>query len=294
MQWNWDDLRYFLALARGGTLSHAAEKLQVSHATVYRRIKKFETELNTCLFEKTPAGYLLTHPGAELLREVDKIEHAIEGVSRQFVGADQRIEGEVVIATTDSLGYRVLPRVIHKLKEAYPALKIDLRISNDLINMMKGEADIALRTTKRPPEGLVGRKICNVNFVACAASSYLRDQNISSFPLETDRHRFVMLGEQFTGIPFQKWLSEQIREQDDVTVANGMMAALELCRAGIGIAVLPQYLVEHDKDLTVLPTASPLPSNELWILTHKDLRHAARIVTTQQFIAAEIESIFAT
>ena len=105
MHWNWDNLRFFLALARAGTLTLAGQALQVSHATVFRRIKKFEDELATRLFEKTPAGYILTHAGEQMLREVEKVEYDIGTIARHIVGADQRVEGDILstVVTDDFL-----------------------------------------------------------------------------------------------------------------------------------------------------------------------------------------------
>ena len=197
-----------------------------------------------------------------------------------------------MITTTDSLGYRVLPKVIQRLKSTYPALKVDLRVGNDLVNITKGEADIAVRTSKNPPPHLVGRKVGKVQFVPCAGHAYLQHHPTESFPKDTSKHRFIRLDHSFSNIPAQQWFLNQLSPDDDVTIVNGMMCALELCRAGLAIAVLPSYLVAGDQELTVLPTQSTIPGNDLWILMHKDLRDAARVRATKHFLSEALITIF--
>ena len=290
MDWNWDHLRFFLALARHGTLTNAAQGLNVSHTTVLRRIKAFENELGTHLFEKTPDGYQLTNSGESLFSEVRSMELAVSTISRRIVGADQRIEGEVAITTTDTIGYTLLPEILARLSATYPALRIRLRISNDLDDMARRVADIAIRAGKNPPPSLVGTPLGKLTFVPCAARSYLDSRPTNGFPKSTRIHRFIKLDETYDDYPFQKWLLGQLAPGDDVCTVNGLMAAYTMCRAGNGIAMLPRYMAD-DKDVVKLPSGDPPIANDIWVLTHEDQRNTARIRAAKDFISEALRPI---
>ena len=293
MNWNWDHLRFFLALARHGTLTGAAKVLSVSHTTVLRRIKTFEQELATHLFEHTPAGYTLTEDGKKLLRQVQKMEFAVDRIARDVVAGDSKIAGNIVITTTDTLGYRVMPHAIARLQSMHPGLRTTLLISNTLADISRREADIAVRTGQEPPPQLIGKRVGEVQFGAYAVQSYLDEHPTKGFPERTRDHRFIMLDESFSRAPFYRWLASNLSEGDDVTVVNGFMGAFELCLAGVGIAILPSYLAKQDARLVGLCDPIEIKSNTLWILSHAELRGTARIRVAKECLYEVLQLEFA-
>ncbi len=292
MNWNWDHLRYFLALADAGSLSQAARQLGVSHTTVLRRVRAIEKSLETHLFDHTSQGHQLTPAGQTLHAEVQKMKLAVDDISRQISGVDQQIEGPVSITTTDTLGCYVLPDILTRLQQRYPELSISLRVANQLSDMNNREADIAVRTCVEPPAELVGRKIATLNFAACAARTYLDETGLNSFPVANSAHRFVVLDEPFKHAPFCTWLDARIDDSSPRVTADGLLTAYRLCVAGAGIAVLPDYLLAYNSSLVKLAVEEPVASNDLWILSHVDLRDTLRIRLVKRFLINELQKVF--
>jgi len=162
--WNWDHLRYFLALAEHGTLTAAGRQLDVSHSTVLRRIRAFENSLKTRLFEHTSTGYYLTSAGNELHEQAKQMQFTLDAVARDISGADQEIAGEVVIATTDSLSYLLLPEVLKELSDLHNDISFKVLMGVQMRKIEDREVDIAIRTSKEPPESVIGRQVGKINF----------------------------------------------------------------------------------------------------------------------------------
>jgi len=204
-KWNWDHLRYFLALANNGTLLAAGRELNVSHTTVSRRIKAFESSLQTRLFEHSSTGYRLTDTGLDLLGQATQLKPSLDTVSRSIGGSDAEIAGNVMITTTDSIAFHLMPPLLKELTDRYPDLRISLFMGSQESNVQNREADIAIRTCKEPPDTLIGRRIGFVKFSACASSLYLQQHGIAQFPDHTAGHQFIFLDKSFSDTPFYDW-----------------------------------------------------------------------------------------
>jgi len=292
MNLNWDHLRFFLALAETGSLTAAAQALNVSHTTVLRRVRAIEKALETHLFDHTSQGHTLTPAGVSLHLEVRKIKVAVDAVARQISGVDQTISGPVVITTTDTLGYFFLPPIIRQLQEQYPELEITLQVSNQLSDLSNREADIALRAGVSPPPHLVGRRVGTIGFAACASPDYIEQHRLERFPADLAAHQFIMLDKSLHKLPVYTWLAQQCQVSRSIVTASGFLTAWRLCVAGCGITVLPDYLVNADSGLQRLDTEITFASNELWLLSHVDMRDALRIRLVKRVLYAELKRSF--
>lgn len=297
MNWNWDHLRFFLALAKAGSLSQAARDLGVSHTTVLRRVKAIEHELETHLFDHTGQGHKMTPAGESLYAEVNKMERAVNDIARKISGVDQEIKGPVSITTTDTLGFFVMPRIITQLQAQHPQLQVSLIAANKMSDIDNREADIALRTCLAPPDNLVGRRLGSINFYACASRSYTDKHALTRFPHDTNKHHFIVLDESFNQAPFSQWLHDRLHTGTARTVANGMLTAYRLCEAGAGIAVLPDYLINQNKSLIPLPqdtsdSSDSVFNNDVWLLSHIDLRQSARIRLVKNYLFEQLQHVF--
>lgn len=293
MNTNWDNLRVFLALARHKTLTRAGESLQVSHATVYRKIKAFEQELGVTLFENTPTGYLQTSAADRLFENMEVVEGHIESSLREIRGLDQRIQGSIIVATTDTFGCKLLPPILKKFQLAYPELSIELNISADTVSLSRREADIAVRASAQPPPNLVGRKVGRIDFAVFAAESYLELCDPIESAEDLGKHHIVVLDESFGHLAVKQWMDQQITEDTKVTKVNGMLPLIELCEAGLGLAAMPRFaLTSGCSDLKeVFPIPESL-EHHLWVLTHRDLTKSTRIRITTEFLYRELKPFF--
>jgi DNA-binding transcriptional LysR family regulator len=142
---DWDDLRFFLAVALSGSLSGAARSLGVSHSTIFRRIGNFEQQLGVRLFDRLPEGYVLTAVGEEMRDSVTRIEDEIAALSLKVAGQDQRPRGTIRITTTDLLAAGVLPRHVAAFRTEQPGIEIEVVVADSLLDLTRREADVALR-----------------------------------------------------------------------------------------------------------------------------------------------------
>jgi len=293
MNTSWDNLRVFIALARHKTLTKAGESLQVSHATIYRKIKAFQQELGVTLFEHTPNGYLQTSAADRLFKEMEVVESNIESSLRELRGLDQRIQGSIVIATTDTFGCKLLPPILKKFQMTYPELAIELNLSTETVSLSKREADIAVRASAQPPPNLVGRKVGRINFAVFAAESYLRNCDPIQFPENLDKHHIIVLDDRFGQLAIKQWMDRQITTATSITKVNGMLPLIELCEAGMGLAALPDFAVTSGcSDLKRIYPVPELLEHQLWVLTHRDLIKSTRIRITTEFLYRELKPFF--
>jgi len=284
MSWNWDYLRFFLALADAQTLVGAARQLSVSHTTILRRIKAFEAELETQLFEHTVQGYRLNEQGESLYTEAAKMREAMDRVSRQIVGSDRLAQGEVVITTTDTLAHEILPAILSDIANEHEGLRFSLKMINQITDIDNYEADIAIRTCKEPPDHLIGRKVGTVKFVACVSNDYARLHELKKFPINTDAHRFIVLDDSYRNSPFHRWLDDKLTLTTYRTTVSNLLSAAALCRTSMGITVLPDYMLEQQSQLVCLPTDGLISTNDLWILSHADSRNTERVKLTRRLL----------
>ena len=293
MNTSWDNLRVFLALARHKTLTKAGESLQVSHATIYRKIKAFQQELGVTLFENTPNGYLQTSAADRLFENMEVVESNIETSLRELRGLDQRIQGSIIVATTDTFGCKMLPPILKKFQIAYPELSIELNISTDTVSLSKREADIAVRASAQPPPNLVGRKVGRIDFAVFAAETYLENIEPIQSAEDLGKHHFVVLDESFGQLAVKQWMDRQITADTNVTKVNGMLPLIELCEAGLGLAALPRFAVTSGcSDLKEICPTPEFLEHQLWVVTHRDLIKSTRIRITTEFLYRELKPFF--
>lgn len=289
MNHNWDHVRFFLALAEHCTLTRAAKHLDVSHSTVLRRINQFERDLNTRLFEQFSDGYQLTPPGEELFKECSKIQLRLKSALHSASGNDQRISGEIVITTSDTLAQYLLPAALKKIQDKHPSLHFHMQMNNQISNLNDREADIAVRPCKTPPEHLIGRKVGELRFCTVASKGYAASKKLTAFPINTEKHHFIMLDKSYAGSPFHRLITDRLHNRASCTTVSNFISAVAMARAGMGITVLPSYLMQHEPELVELPLETEIPSNDLWLLSHAELRNTDRIKLVKQLLFKELQ-----
>ncbi|WP_429363035.1 LysR family transcriptional regulator, partial [Paraburkholderia sp. GAS32] len=159
---NWDNARFFLAVARTGTLRGAAAQLDVDQATVGRRIAALEETLSTTLFLRTPALFVLTPAGEALLGAAETMEQAALSIERRIAGLDDQLAGTIRVATTDSLGKQFVVPAIARLRRAHPGIEIVCVTSAQIANLTRREADVAIRTLRPDAPDLIARKLAQL------------------------------------------------------------------------------------------------------------------------------------
>lgn len=280
---DWDDLRFFLAVARKGSIRGAAALLDVNHSTVSRRIDAFEKKIGTRLFERLPAGYFITQAGEEMSHSAAKIEAEVDTIGRQVTGRDARLDGVLRVTLHDSLAQKLLMPIFVEFGRSYPEIELDLAITHSMADLSKREADVAIRISNDPPDSLVGRRL-----VRYATSTYSSLDYLARHGDLKDRNNLTWIG-WGDQIPDPQWIRDS--HYPNVPARNCIchpLAQLEAAKAGMGLAMLPCFMADTEPTLRRVPPATANPSRDIWILTHEDLRHTARIRRFTDFVAKGI------
>ncbi|MDX1487428.1 MAG: LysR family transcriptional regulator [Acidiferrobacterales bacterium] len=287
---DWTDLRYFAAVSRVGSLGRAARELGVNHSTVFRRINALERELGVKLFERTPAGYVLTAAGEEMRSTAAQVEDQIIALDRRLSGRDYQLSGNIRVTTTDTIGLWFVQRHLYEFHQVYPGIQVELVISNELFSLSKREADIAIRPTQNPPEELVGRHICDIAWAVYGSRGYLKDKPKLRRLSDLARHTLVSGDDSLAQLAASRWLHKQAPGAEIGYRSNSLMTQLSAVKAGFGLAVLPCFLGDSESELARVFAPDASLTSGLWLLTHRDLRDTARIRAFMDFMTRSIRS----
>ncbi|VAW71024.1 Transcriptional regulator, LysR family [hydrothermal vent metagenome] len=280
---NWDDLRFFLAVAQKGSIRGASEALSVNASTVSRRIDTFEKKLGTRLFERLPTGYILTSAGEEILESSERIEDEVAKLDRNIIGRDAQLNGSLTVTMAAPLATHLLMPDFVKFGQRYPGIELELSVSSEEINLSKREADVAIRITNNPPEYLVGRHITDIAKAAYASHEYLATHNIKQPEL------LRWIGWEDPEL-YPTWVKESIYPKTPVRhKANDILVQLEAAKSGMGMTILPCFMADSVPELTRISPISASHCGDIWILTHKDLRYTARVRIFMDYIVKAFE-----
>ncbi|HET6472961.1 MAG TPA: LysR family transcriptional regulator [Pseudomonadales bacterium] len=267
---DWDDLKIFTAIAHHGSVRAAARRLGIHHSTVARRLEHFEKQIGAVMFNRTPDGLKLSADGQLVLLQAEQVEGQIDDIERALVGRDQRLQGHVRLTFPEPVGTGFLMRDLGRFVEAYPDISLDFIGSYESPSLTRGEADIAVRVTDAPPEHLVGRRLGRYAVAIYGSIEYLSGHDPHGEPASCNWVDWTLA----------RSISETLRLDTFPEVASRarsphaplQMAAIE---AGVGIGVLPCALGDVNPALQRL--SEPVVAQEIWLLTHPDLRNAARV-----------------
>jgi DNA-binding transcriptional LysR family regulator len=289
---DWDDLRYFLAVARSGSTLGAGRTLRVSQTTVARRIAAFEERLGLVLFERRQAGYALTPAGEALVGEAGAMEMAATAFAEAAGAQSRNARGTVCLTTLELYGVTILPPILKDLHDAHPGLVIELDTTDVPRDLGAGEADVALRAGHVPPDAtLVGRRVgIDAWTIYCSrayAATHARPRNAA----DLRAHPIIGGGGQKIWPRYQAWL-RRLRLEGAVTMqpssGTGLLAAV---RAGAGLAVLPTFVADRDPDLVRCLDPIEGEETDLWLLTHERLRHTPRVRAVMDFLGAALTKL---
>ncbi|MEH6549997.1 MAG: LysR family transcriptional regulator [Pseudomonadales bacterium] len=279
---NWENLRYYLAVARQGTVTGAAKRLGVSHATVLRRIDQVESELGARLFKKLQTGYVLTTTGRGLLDSVTELERTINTLVNQVQNTDSTLSGNLRVTQPGSSAINLYP-LFAEFTRRYPEINLQIMSESRAANLNQQEADVAFRLTESPPELLVGRCIGTLQFQPYGSRSYLAQFEPGT---KINRYQWV-LWDYKDGVA---WFEENVKDANVVMRASNLTDVLSAVRAGVGVGLLSHQVAQQYNDLQHVPAPNSGTPRKVWMLTHRDLRDVARVKVFMQFIAEEFHN----
>jgi len=288
---NWDDTKVFLALYRKGSLRSAGKALGVDQATVGRRISAVEESLGAKLFLRTSKGYVLTQAGDVFLKNAVKMEHIASDLVRSVESIDEQYAGEVRISTTDSLGVDFILPALRTVKDRYPSIKITLDTSTDIVNLSRREADIAIRTIKPSNPDLIVRKLASWPIGLFASKTYISQHGVPKKDESFHDHSLVVYSPHYQRgetIHVGGIICEKSIIQLGVNTSFMMRQALV---QGMGIGEVAIPLAEKSKLERVWPDWTASDAYDIWLVTHQDFKHTARLRVVIDSIADFFESM---
>jgi DNA-binding transcriptional LysR family regulator len=270
----WSDVQVFLAVVRAGTVRRAAATMKIDASTVSRRIAALERSAGVRLFERTAAGLVLTPPGKAMLESSERVSDELEQLARRMVGHDRRLGGLVRVTFPGSFT-ALVHRAVTPFVRQHPAIEVELLTLDALVDIDGRQADIAIRAAAQPPEHLVGRRIAYLAGALYASSVYLRTHD---GPIESNEHSWVDWDRRLSSKPAFAWLQRRVPGARRVAV-RGLSTAdvLQAVVAGVGIGALPCIVGDAEPSLVRLLDAPAEAWSSVWLLTHAELRPAARV-----------------
>jgi DNA-binding transcriptional LysR family regulator len=269
---DWDNLKFFLALAESGSLSRASEKLRVDHSTVARRIEMLEQDLGVRVVERLSRSYRLTPEGEQVRDRAREIEERIAELAR-FASSTGQSSRVVRVSAPPTLSQFLAPRLL-PLQGEHPGLRIELLGEARQVSLSKGEADLVIRAVRPAEKGLVARKLAVVAFGLYGSRDYLARRG-------ADPHDYIGYDESLDYLPQQRWLQMLAGDRGFAFRSNDLANLVTAARAGLGLAALPCIMAQRAPELVNVPTPLTPFTQELWLLFHRDigrLPHVRKVI----------------
>lgn len=278
---SWDDFRIVKAIGETGGMAAAAQRTGLNHSTVFRRLAQIEAQLKVTIFERRRSGYSPTSAGQEILALAQRLESDIVDVTRRLSGLEEDAAGELRLATSDSLALHLLTPILAEFRNLHPGIRIEIIIGNGPLNLARGETDIVLRATDTPPEYLVGRKMAQI-----AWAPYVRRADFGSDGPSPDQREALVwatYSDELSGLKAARLLEQSMdpaRISYRINSVDGLAAGLA---AGMGAGYLPCFAGDIHPELMRLTPPCPEVADDLWLLTHPDLRKSGRVLRFLEF-----------
>jgi DNA-binding transcriptional LysR family regulator len=279
------DLELILALVRGTTLSGAAERLGVDASTVFRGLQRIERGLGEVLFDRSRMGYSPSERATDLAQHAERIEAMVEQARGSLQAPSEQVAGSVRITTTDTVLHGLVSPALAMLRTQHPHLSFDLHTGNDLANLTRRDADIAVRATKRAPPHLVGKCIGPIRVAVYAQKKSSTKRFDMAQAAEWD---WVAPDDGLPEHPSVVWRQRHFPKLIPRFRTSSVQSVAEMVAQGMGIGILPLFLAEPRSDLRRLTEPLDDCATDLWVLTHPESRHLKRISTVYLSLAQAI------
>lgn len=288
----WNDLRYFLAVARAGSTLAAAKALGVNQSTVHRRLQELERQLGCQLVQRRPSGYRLTELGEGLRAQAERVEEAVVDFERGIAARSKELKGTVKVTCPEALGPRLIDAgLIAKFNARYPAVRIEFVMSDRILNLAAGEADIALRAKTPTDNALVGRKIADSPWAVYASRAYVKRRGRIDSAGDIGGHDVVMFAGSLSDHDAARWLRTVAPVAHVAARADSVPTLLLAVKSGAGLAPMPVIVGEREKDLVRVLDLGPDLATPIYLLVHEDMRRAPRVRAFFDFVVEHLRDV---
>jgi DNA-binding transcriptional LysR family regulator len=290
MGFDWNDLSFFLELARQGRLMPAAKRLKVDHTTVSRRISELEKSLDCKLFDRTPTGFALSDAGQRLLSYAESIEANILAISQNVSSKPAQLSGAVRLGSMEGIASMFLAEQLVDFHRRHPAVLVELVTERHVANLPKREADVLLSFIRPTGPRLVTKKIGEIALRLYASREYLDAHGTPSDISDLHNHSFIDYIEDIVIVRETHWLLDVIKDPPVVFRTSSMLAQQNSAANGLGLVLLPVFSAALDPRLIPVLADKARPRRDIWLSVHEDLQYVARIKALMKFITATVEA----
>jgi DNA-binding transcriptional LysR family regulator len=281
---DWDEFRLIKAIADARSLVGAAEALGLNHSTVFRRLATIESDVGARLFERSRTGYQPTEAGEEMIGLANTMAESILEFERRVAGRDARPTGELRVTAVDTVAMRLLPPILARFRAVNPGVNVELLIASQTLNLSRRDADVAIRAGNDPPESLVGRRICAIRWaVYCtpAIAAEYGARTVAAAP-------WIGFSDALAPPRAKRWVDEKVGARRQVCAVNSVLTMSEMAAARLGATLLPCFIGDPHAGLVRVGAPIPELDVDLWLPTHADLRHSARVRAFIELAGAEL------
>ena len=291
---DWDKLRIFNAAAEAGSFTHAGEVLGLSQSAVSRQVSALELDLQTPLFHRHARGLILTEQGEQLFRTVQEVVQKLEVTRMRLTDSRERPHGELRVTTTVGIGTNWLAPRLGEFLELYPDITVKVILSDDDLDLGMREADMAIRVREPQQPDLIRRRLFTMHFHAYASPAYIKRHGQPRSLDELDKHRILIYGAS-AGNYLNNINSLQYTGRDSrapratALTINNLTAVCNAVGAGVGIAVLPDYLVQTQSELLPILPEADMPELECFLVYPEELKNVARVRVFRDFLVSNAQ-----
>ncbi|MDP8995468.1 MAG: LysR family transcriptional regulator, partial [Pseudomonadota bacterium] len=274
---DWNDLRYFLAVARHGSTIAAGKAMGISQSTVHRRVEELEVQLKRKLVTRETTGYRLTEYGQGLLAYAERVERSVLDFEQHVQDATRDLTGVIRVTCPEPIISRLSKtKFLDGFHAFYPGLRVELVTSDRYLSILKGEADVALRSGDTDEE-LFGRKVADSTWAIYASRSYVERFGKPDRIEDLAHHPLVALDESMNNHRLSAWLKEVAPLAIVASRASSVLGLVSSVKSGVGMGAMPMPLGDAEEDLVRVLGPVPELTRSWRLLTHPDLRHTPRI-----------------
>ena len=291
---DWDKLRIFNAAAEAGSFTHAGEVLGLSQSAVSRQVSALELDLQTPLFHRHARGLILTEQGEQLFRTVQEVVQKLEVTRMRLTDSRERPHGELRVTTTVGIGTNWLAPRLGEFLELYPDITVNVILSDDDLDLSMREADMAIRVREPQQPDLIRRRLFTMHFHADASPAYIKRHGQPRSLEDLDKHRILIYGAS-AGNYLNNINSLQYTGRDSraprasALTINNLTAVCNAVGAGVGIAVLPDYLVQTQSELLPILPEADMPELECFLVYPEELKNLARVQVFRDFLVSNAQ-----
>ncbi|WP_424839060.1 LysR family transcriptional regulator [Serratia inhibens] len=280
---DWNDLRFFLSVARTHSLTKTASELKVSQSTVSRRIEAIEASLRTHLFVRHQTGYFLTDAGQNVVKYAEEVEEKVMLLESNISGLDLRSAGTVRLAAPETLASHLIIPALPRFYSRYPDIALQIITGVNTISISRHDADLALRLVRPKQHTLKIRKVGRMASAVYGSKTYLRQHPAAdTHPL--DGRSFITWDSSYSHLPSSTWLNETYPNSPSTLVTTSVVSQIAAVKANLGLAVLPSYIASQNSEMVeVIPTENVF-AEDLWLVSHADMTASTRVRAVTDFL----------